>query len=175
MTESLQKNTGNNIWELIKVIAPVIIAIVLGYVFGSITAKNEFLTNTQLQNQSYILDVRQTAYSNFFEGQSKLRESERLEALGFSADAVKLRTEYNLAVKTSLFQIVMFGSKQVNESMAEHFRTAFHYGPCDGDLQRWQNEARIYQNMRKEVFGEESEEHIDDETILVLLFRCTLP
>jgi hypothetical protein len=69
----------------------------------------------------------------------------------------------------------MIGSKQVNESMAEHFRTAFHYGPCDGDLQRWQNEARIYQNMRKEVFGEESEEHIDDETILVLLFRCTLP
>lgn len=175
MSESSQNNIDNNTWELIKVIAPVIIAVVLGYVFGSITAKNEYLSDTQLQNQSYILDVRQTAYTNFFEGQSKLRESERLEAIGFSEDSAKLRTEYNLAVKTSLFQIVMFGSKQVNEALAEHFQTAFRYDSCEGDLHRWRNEARIYQNMRKEVFGEESEEHIDDETILVLLFRCTLP
>ncbi len=174
MSESSEDKTSSNFWQLIKDLVPVITAL-LGFVFGTISAENKFLSDTKLQSQSYILDVRQTAYGNFFEGQAKLRESERLENAGFTAEATKLRNEYNLAVKTSLFQIVMFGSKQVNEALAENFQTALHYDSCGEDLQKWQNEARIFQNMRKEVFGDESEEQIDDKTILILLYKCTLP
>lgn len=174
MTEA--SKTNNSVaWELIKIILPAIIAALLGFGLGTITTKQQFLSDTQLQNQSYILEVRQNAYSNFFEGQAKLRESERLERAGSSVEAENLRNEYNLAVKTSLFQIVMFGSKQVNEALAEHFQSAFDYGSCGDDIQRWQNEAGIYQNMREEVFGKNEEEQIDDNTILALLFKCTLP
>jgi hypothetical protein len=119
--------------------------------------------------------MRQSAYTNFFEGQVKLRESERLEALGSTDAAKQLRNEYNLAVKTSLFQIAMFGSKQVNEALAEHFRITRNYEPCVGDKQNWIREAGIYQNMRGEIFGSTSEERVDDDTLLIMLFRCTMP
>jgi len=174
VSESSTSNTSNG-WELIKVVVEVIIAAILGFGFGTITARQQFLSDTQLQNQSYILEVRQNAYSNFFEGQAELVVSEGLEKAGLSDEAAKLRTEYNLSVKTSLFQIVMFGSKQVNEALANHFRTRFNYGSCGDDIQRWQNEARIYQSMRDEVFGNDNRERIDDNTILALLFKCTLP
>jgi hypothetical protein len=174
MSENLRNEIKKNLWDLIKVLIPLVTAF-LGFIFGSITEENKYLSNVQLQNQSYILEVRQAAYTNFFEGQVKLQESELLEAQGLKDEAAKLRQEYNLAVKTALFQIAMFSTKPVNDAMAEHFQSISQYGPCVGDRQKWLNDVQIYQNMRQEVFGNNSEQKVDNNTMLILLFKCTLP
>jgi hypothetical protein len=176
MSETLQDKTKKSLWDLIKVFIPLVTAIltaILGFMLGSVTEEKKYIADVQLQNQSYILQQRQSAYTNFFEGQAKLRESQRLETAGSTDAAAKLHQEYELEINNAVFQIAISSTKQVNDSLARYFQTAFKYGPCVGDKQKLINDTQIYQSMRQEVFGNNSEERIDDQTMRILLFQCT--
>jgi len=176
MSEVSQDHTKKTFGGRMKELPPVFVT-VLVFVLGLVTGWVGNVYNVQLQNQRYILELRQSAYSNYFEGQAKLQQSRQLRGAGLTDEADKLQTESNLTINQALFQIAIFSTKPVNEALAEYFRTRFpdEYDPCPGDRQAWLNDAKIYQTMRQEVFGPGSTEIVDDETLLILLFGCTLP
>ena len=174
-----QDSAKKSVWDRIKDFVPLLVAAltaVLGYISGSVIAQNKFLSDTQLQNQSYILELRQSAYNNFFSSQAKLQESERLANNGSTDEADKLRQEFNLEIRTARFQLAIFGTKPVIDALVKHFRTSYDYDrPCSDDQQTWENNAQIYQNMRLEVFGSDAEQRVDDSTLITLLYGCTPP
>lgn len=176
MSEVSQDHTKKTFSDRMKELPPVFVTILV-FVLGLVTGWVGNLYNVQLQNQRYILELRQSAYSSYFEAQAILQQSRHLRAAGLTDEADKLQQEFQLTVKQALFQIAIFSTKPVNEALAEYFRTTFpdEYGPCSGDRQVWLNDARIYQTMRQEVFGHGSDQTVDDETLLILLFGCTLP
>ena len=73
MSEILHNSPKNKVWDQVKNLVPVVTAF-LGVMSGAVIADKTYISDTQLQNQSYILEVRQEAYTNFFKSQANLRE-----------------------------------------------------------------------------------------------------
>lgn len=133
------------------------------------------------ERQKNLLELRLNAYRTFFGGQAKLQEARQLELaapVALSPEqqqaAEKLQVEYRLAVKDAKFQIAVFGTKPVVESLANYFRRYFPVERCGGSAEMWRDDIQTYQQMRREVFGDDASQRIDDATLLLLLFNCQL-
>ncbi|HEX9942729.1 MAG TPA: hypothetical protein VGG03_11975 [Thermoanaerobaculia bacterium] len=146
-----------SLYGVAKDYMPVTTAI-LGFLLGLITGQMKYASDVKLQYQNRLLDIRKDAYTKFIEGQAKLRQAKEREAMGDTEEAKKLRREYELSIKTARFQSVLVSTKPVIDAMVAYFRVADGRPPCPGEPKTLRLDVQIYQNMRREVFGDEGDE-----------------
>ena len=144
---------------------PLLIAFVgfAGGVIGSFVGP--YLT-AQHQTAKDITDRRVTVYNKFFAGQAKLLQSRSPDLTKEQKD--KLIREYQQEVKEARFEIGAFGSPEVIQALVNWFRIVAKTNEKDADL--WKEDVKIYQAMRKEIFGNERVQ-IDDADLYDLLFK----
>ena len=113
-----------------------------------------------------ITDRRVAVYQKFFAGQAKLLESRSQNLSKENKD--KLIREYQREIKEARFEIGAFGSPEVIQALVNWFRIVAKTDEKDADL--WKQDVKIYQAMRKEIFGKERV-HVDDADLYDLLFK----
>ena len=131
-----------------------------GGVTGSLLGP--YLT-AQHQTTKDVTDRRVAVYQKFFEGQAKLLQSRSPN----SEDKKKLTEEYEQEIKEARFEIGVFASSEVIEAMVNFFGILDKPDQKDDNL--WQADIKIYQAMRKEIFGNERRK-VDDADLYYLLF-----
>jgi hypothetical protein len=84
-----------------------------------------------------------------------------------SEDKKKLTEEYEQEIKEARFEIGVFASSEVIQAMVNFFGILDKPDHRNDNL--WQADVRIYQAMRKEIFGDEKRK-VDDADLYYLLF-----
>ena len=135
---------------------PLLIAFV-GFAGGVIVSFIGPYLTAQHQTAKDITDRRVAVYNKFFAGQAKLLQSRSPDLTKEQKD--KLTREYQQEVKEARFEIGAFGSPEVIQALVNWFRIIAKTNEKDADL--WKQDVKIYQAMRKEIFGNERVQ-IDD-------------
>lgn len=135
---------------------------VAGGVIGSLVGS--YLT-AQHQAAKDVTDRRVAVYRKFFAGQAKLLESRTPEST--KEDKDKLTKEYRQEIKEARFEIGVFAGPEVIQAMVNLFGILDKPDQKDDNL--WQADVKIYQAMRKEIFGNERRK-VDDADLYYLLF-----
>jgi hypothetical protein len=140
---------------------PLLVAIVgvAGGVIGSLIGP--YLT-AQHQTAKDVTDRRVAAYKKFFVAQAK-----RLQSLApNSTEEVKkkLNDEYEQETKEAKFEIGVFGSPEVIQALVNWFDKKNRTDIKD----LWKEDAKIYQAMRREIFGKTGQ--VNDLDLYYLLF-----
>ena len=143
---------------------PLLVAFVgfTGGVIGSLVGP--YLT-AQHQTAKDITDRRVAVYQKFFAGQAKLLESRSSESTREQKD--KLTQEYRQEIKEARFEIGVFASPEVIQALVNLFGILDKPDQKDDNL--WQADVKIYQAMRKEIFGNKTRK-VDDADLYYLLF-----
>jgi hypothetical protein len=143
---------------------PLLVAFVgvAGGVIGSLVGS--YLT-ARHQTAKDVTDRRVAVYQKFFAGQAKLLESRSSEPT--KEDKDKLTKEYRQEIKEARFEIGVFAGPEVIEAMVNLFGILDDPDHKDDNL--WQADVKIYQAMRKEIFGNERRK-VDDADLYYLLF-----
>jgi len=152
-------------FEILKDIqVPILIALVsfAGAIFGSLigpylTAKHQITKD--------VTDRRVAVYNKFFAAQAKLLQVRSGKLTIDEED--KLTREYQQETKEARFEIGVFGSPEVIQALVNWFRIIDNTDRKDADL--WKADVKIYQAMRKEIFGNKSGQ-IKDRELYYLLF-----
>ena len=123
-----------------------------------------------------LLDSRLGAYNDFFKGQAKLQEATTLRAQGSNEEAKKAEEEYSSLVKSAKFRIAVYGTRTEIAAIVAYFKEYLSAPPCGGPRpERWRDDARIYQEIRKGIFRNDSSQLVDEESLILLLFDCQVP
>ena len=143
---------------------PLLVAFVgfTGGVIGSLVGP--YLT-AQHQTAKDITDRRVAVYKKFFAGQAKLLESRTPESTKEEKD--KLTKDYQQETKEARFEIGVFASPEVIQALVNLFGILDKPDQKDDNL--WQADVKIYQAMRKEIFGNKTRK-VDDADLYYLLF-----
>ena len=80
----------------------------------------------------------------------------------------ELTQEYEQEIKEARFEIGAFGSPEVIQALVNWFRIIAKTDETEADL--WKQDVKIYQAMRKEIFGKERVQ-IDDGDLYDVLFK----
>ena len=137
---------------------PLLVALV-GFAGGALVGP--YLT-AQHQTEKDVTDRRVAAYKKFFAAQAKLLQSGSPNLT--EENKKKLTDEYEQETKEAKFEIGVFGSPEVIRALVNWFDKKDRT-----DLKEiWKEDAKIYQAMRREIFGERGK--IDDADLYFLLF-----
>ncbi len=141
---------------------PLLVAFVgfAGGVIGSLVGP--YLT-AQHQTAKDITDRRVAVYQKFFAGQAKLLESRSPNSTKEEKD--KLTKDYQQETKEARFEIGVFASAEVIQALVNWFEKKDRTDQKD----LWKEDAKIYQAMRKEIFGTRGK--VDDADLYNLLFK----
>jgi hypothetical protein len=160
-------------WLTAAISLPTLVSGVIGGIFGG--AVQQYFT-LQLEQQRTLLDVRKGAYTKFFEGQAKLRES------GDRPDKEAERLKSNEMIKLARFEIAVYGSKPTVDALWAYYQYPDAYThqvtqvPCDGSRQRWRDDAAIYQGIRSELQSRwPFSNAVDDDKLIFLIHGCVMP
>jgi tryptophan synthase beta subunit len=133
---------------------------VAGGVIGSLVGP--YLT-AQHQTTKDITDRRVAVYKKFFVGQAKLLQSTSADART-KEEKDKLFNEYLQEITEARFEIGVFAGPEVIKAMVNWFQKK---GSTDAkDL--WKEDVKIYQAMRREIFGKTGQ--VEDRDLYYLLF-----
>ena len=132
----------------------------VGFAGGALVGP--YLT-AQHQTAKDITDRRVAVYQKFFAGQAKLLESKSPESTQEEKD--KLTKEYRQEIKEARFEIGVFASPEVIQALVNWFKKQNRTDLKD----LWKEDAKIYQAMRKEIFGTRGK--VDDADLYNLLFK----
>jgi len=143
---------------------PLLVAFVsfAGGVTGSLLGP--YLT-AQHQTTKDVTDRRVAVYKKFFAGQAKLLQSRSPGST--KEDTEKLTKEYQQEIKEARFEIGVFASPEVIQALVNLFGIMDNPDHKDDNL--WQADVKIYQAMRKEIFGNKTRK-VDDADLYYLLF-----
>jgi len=141
---------------------PLLVAFVgfAGGVIGSLVGP--YLT-AQHQTAKDITDRRVAVYQKFFAAQAKLLQSTSPNSTKEEKD--KLTKDYQQETKEARFEIGVFASAEVIQALVNWFETKDRTDQKD----LWKEDAKIYQAMRKEIFGTRGK--VDDADLYNLLFK----
>ena len=137
---------------------PLLVAFV-GFAGGALVGP--YLT-AQHQTEKDVTDRRVAAYKKFFAAQAKRLQSGSPNLS--KEDKKKLNDEYEQETKEAKFEIGVFGSPEVIQALVNWFDKKDRTGLKD----LWKEDAKIYQAMRREIFGKRGK--IDDADLYYLLF-----
>ena len=140
---------------------PLLVAFVglTGGLIGSLIGP--YLT-AQHQTAKDITDRRVAAYKTFFAAQAKRLQS---WSPNLTEEAKKkLNDEYEQETKEAKFEIGVFGSPEVIQALVNWFDKRNRTDLKD----LWREDAKIYQAMRREIFGKTGQ--VDDLDLYYLLF-----
>jgi membrane-associated HD superfamily phosphohydrolase len=143
-------------------IVPLLVAFVgfAGGVIGSLVGP--YLT-AQHQTAKDITDRRVAVYQKFFAAQAKLLQSTAPNSTKEEKD--KLTKDYQQETKEARFEIGVFASAEVIQALVNWFEKKDRTDQKD----LWKEDAKIYQAMRKEIFGTRGK--VDDADLYNLLFK----
>lgn len=152
---------------------PLLIALVafIGSALGAIYPRWAFPAE---ETQRRLIESRINAYHDFLKGQAKLQESIQLSEEGKKEAAEKAQQEYSILVKESKFNIAVYGRKEEVIAIANYFRKYLNIPACGGLREKWEDDVRIYQEIRNGVYRNDSSEMVDESSLAVLLFDCHL-
>ena len=140
---------------------PLLVAFV-GFAGGALVGP--YLT-AKRQTAKDVTDRRVAVYQKFFAGQAKLLESRSSESTKEQKE--KLTQEYRQEIKEARFEIGVFAGPEVIQAMVNLFGILDKPDQKDDNL--WRADVKIYQAMRKEIFGNETR-RVDDADLYYLLF-----
>ena len=137
---------------------PLLVAFV-GFAGGALVGP--YLT-AQHQTEKDVTDRRVAAYKKFFAAQAKRLQSWSPNST--EETKKKLNDEYEQETKEAKFEIGVFGSPEVIKALVNWFDKQNRTDLKD----LWKEDAKIYQAMRREIFGRRGK--IDDCDLYYLLF-----
>jgi len=137
---------------------PLLVAFV-GFAGGALVGP--YLT-AQHQTEKDVTDRRVAAYKKFFAAQAKRLQSGSPNSS--KEDKKKLNDEYEQETKEAKFEIGVFGSPEVIRALVNWFDKKDRTDLKD----IWKEDAKIYQAMRREIFGRRGK--VDDADLYYLLF-----
>ena len=140
---------------------PLVVAFVgvAGGVIGTLVGSN---LTAQHQTAKDITERRVAAYKKFFAGQAKLLQSWSPNLT--EENKKKLNDESDQAIDEARFEIGAFGSPEVIQALVNWFDKKGRT-----DLKNlWMEDIKIYQAMRREIFGKRDD--INDGDLYYLLF-----
>lgn len=145
------------------VYVPVVSAIflVIGGVLGAVLP--DYLQRTRDIERS-VLELRQKAYSEFFQGQSLLWSDSHREK------------EANQLIDSSKLRILLTSSGAVVSSMSDYWKTAKNLKECEKP-EDMKKDVAIYQAMRTEFFKalDLGDPKIEIQVLVRYLRLCNLP
>lgn len=125
----------------------------------------------QLEQNKTLIELRQQAYVNFFNGQAALRRGD---------DKV-----YREKVTDARFVIGVYGTGPTVEALATYYTKHFNFAECPGSKEKWIDDVRIYHRMRDELFGGGMlqtilpfmfrNHDVDDATLALVIHDCKMP
>ncbi|GEM_PF-2437342 len=162
--------------DIFPMFAPGLVALFFTVAGGLMGAFYQQYFDTRLEEAKTLLELRKDAYIEFFKGQTVLRTLNKKWHSLSEAERINLDSEYNKLVKNALFFIALYSSKPVVDAMSDLFRTLYKddYKNCDDPREKWLAEAKLYQEMRQELFGNTAGQHVDDKNLVLLMFDCRL-
>lgn len=160
--------------KLAQLFGPGLVALFFTATGGLIGAYFQQYFDTRLQEEKTLLELRKDAYTAFFKGQAALQQLVNAGARLSEADAESMRAEYTRSVTNARFSVAIFSSKPVVDAMANFFLAHHHQEDCVGARQKWLDDAKIYQNMRQELFGSRASQRVDEKNLLLMMFNCRL-
>src|SRR5215471_5934634 len=125
-----------------------VLAAILAFVGGLLGAQVQLPLNVQLEQQKTLMEARQAAYGDFFEGQVKASILERYP------NASEEMQKNLIRVAKAKFFVAVYSSKPTAEAMAHYWDT--YLTPKDafcGPRDKFRADVQIYQQMRRELFG----------------------
>jgi hypothetical protein len=120
----------------------------------------------QHQTTKDITERRVAAYKKFFAAQAKLLQSGSPDS---EEEKDRLTREYQQETKEAKFEIGVFGSPEVIQALVKWFDKKKE----TDRKELWREDAKIYQAMRKEIFGNSGK--VDDRDLYYLLFDYRPP
>lgn len=145
---------------------PLVIAIV-GAISAALGATISHVLTRSSMLEDRLLDMRKSAYSDFFQGQSLLR----------SASNKDEENEANNLITKAKFNVLLIGSHSTLCSMVNYWDSANKYHGCsDSELRK--KDAVIYQKMRREIFislGVSESPDVEAYVVVPFLWNCSLP
>jgi hypothetical protein len=159
-------------WLSAAISVPTLVSGVIGGIFGG--AVQQYFA-VELEQQRTLLDLRKAAYTKFFEGQAKLRESRE------QPENKALRQQSDEMIKLARFEIAVYGSKPTVDALWTYYQRSDIEGSeakndCGTPRQRWQEDAAIYQGMRSELQTRwPFSNAVDDDKLVFLIHGCVMP
>ena len=153
------------------VLLPVFTAI-LAFVGSLLGARFLLPVNVQFEQEKALLELRRSAYTEFFEGQA------RAYILRGYPNVAPEDRENRIRVAKAKFFVAVFSRKQTAEAMADYWdKHVMRPEPADSCVSRDKSlaDALMYQRMRTELFGDAADQQIDADKMLILLYDCRLP
>jgi len=151
---------------------PVIVAVIAftGSALGTAVPRLWF---TDEESTKRLLDARLSAYNDFLKGQVKLMEAGGLQE-GSPAKEKALQ-EYSALIREARFRIALYGTRADIIAITDYFGKYFDSQPCVGSKEKWKDDIRFYQEIRKGIFRNDSDETVNDDRMILLLFNCRAP
>lgn len=147
-----------------------------------------YLYSTQLERYRTALELRNAAWANYFQAQSKIREHRTLHREAKSAEtngnpekaktlrkvADSLTTEINLLISRSRFDMAIYGRKNLVEAVVYYYRNYLPARDCKDEdpIEKWCADLAIYKAMREDVLG--NDEKVSDRDLIHLIFGCNV-
>ncbi len=157
-------------------------SLISAFIGGAIVAVSNQFFAVQLEQEKTLLELRRSAYANFFRGQTLFQ---RVEQGGLpKEESDRLWAEYNSLVREARFDIAVYSSKPIVDAMSNYFREYFpdERKNCSSSRRKMMDDINIYQQMRRELFGDNiiqkilrGSEKVDDDRMVLMIHHCLLP
>lgn len=144
----------------------------LGSALGAVLPRLAFESE---ETRRRLLEAQISAYNDFFAGQAQLQEATELFEQGRQSEGNAAQDKYSVAVKGAKLRIGVYGNRSEVEAIENYFRKYLQYPECTGARQKWLDDIRMYQEIRRGVFRGDAEQRVDDAKLILLLHGCRLP
>jgi hypothetical protein len=141
---------------------------------GAVVALMNQYFATQLEQDKTLLQLRRSAYQDFFKGQGILQRL-RSEPDLSEAEKIALGKEQSVLIRNALFDIAVYSAKPTAAALAAYYKKYLTYGTCPDLRERWVADIETYKQMRRELFGGFFWHNLDDETMVLLVHNCLMP
>ena len=141
-----------------------VVSAILGLIGGVVGAVVTHSLQREREIERSVFELRQKAYSEFFQGQSLLWSDPNRE------------TEANQLIDSSKLRILLTSSEAVVSSMSDYWKTAKNFKECEKPEEK-KKDVAIYQTMRAEFFKalDLGDPKIEIHVLVRYLRLCNLP
>jgi|SRR5262245_1750951 len=131
---------------------PTALLAALGAAFGAYWQQTYAV---QLEREKTLLSIRKEAYTDFFSGQFAYHNNDT--------------AKYQSLVQNARFAIGVYSTKPTVEALAEYFECV-GVPACANSPKKWELDVKIYQQMRRELYGEDHSQRADDKTMSRVIY-----